>query len=154
VGSVHPVCKARKPLKKFKRHLTHRWCSLGPALQVIIENWKYLIFNCKHCENTTKVTERMCKILEIKVVYVEAVYVQELCDIIEPAINFLERNDNVLFDCSNVFDELMRKLLLKICKSYFQSSLSTFRLFCCLLSHNICYLPNWLAWKVCCHFIP
>jgi hypothetical protein len=74
------------------------------------------VLYCKYCEKTTKAAGKICQIVQIKIVYVQAVYVEEICSLIEPAIIFLERNDNVLFDCCNVFDELLQNFLLKICK--------------------------------------
>jgi hypothetical protein len=106
-------------LKKFKRHLTARWATLGPSSSIIIENWPELKMYCKHIMHHKKLTKDLQSILTLmknETMLAELVYVEEICGLIEPVILYLERRDLVVFKLNDVFEDMYQKLLLKICK--------------------------------------
>jgi hypothetical protein len=105
-------------IRKFKKHLEIRWTTLGPACEIIAENWSLLKIYCKHLgDKNPESLEKIRKMIAKNTMYAEAVYVTEICAIIDPVIKILEETDALVVELDQVFVDLYQKLLIKISKS-------------------------------------
>lgn len=94
---------------KFVTFFSIRWTTLGPATARILKYWTEINLNFDDIEQKKKEKDKLVsektiiRLLSDKTLHAEVTFVNQIAEIVEPVLTFLERKDQVNFQADHIY---------------------------------------------------
>lgn len=93
---------------KFVTFFSIRWTTLGPATARILQRWKEIVLYFDDIERNKKEKDKLVsektiiRLLSDPSLHAEIAFVNQVADIVEPVLTFLERKDQIIFEADQI----------------------------------------------------